>query len=449
MKYSHQHCVTFAIALCLAAASHAAVTPEEAAALKTTLTPMGGELAGNRDGTIPAWTGGLEASPASSSGRRADPFAADRKLYSISSKNMAEYEGKLSEGSKALFKKYPDSFRIDVYPTRRSASAPRWVYDNTFKNATRGKLSAALVPQDVYGGIPFPIPKSGAEVMWNSLLMWRGQAWTTDLQAFLSTADGQNVMTVDARTNLQMPYYFQNSSLEKFNGEYLLAKIVNSGPAIRAGEAFVGRVGLDDSKSRTWLYLTGQRRVRRLPNSCCDTPSPASAGVMSFDEIGVYGGSLERFNWKIVGKKEMLVPYNANRILAPNKSAAVLSGHHFNPDYVRWELHRMWVVEATLASGQRHTAHRSVYYVDEDSWMAVLGDRYDAQGKLWKTLFQLPVAINDLPGVVGGPYGFADLLSGTGFVAQLWNDKNSQYRIQPPLPDSAFTADTLAGEGVR
>jgi hypothetical protein len=170
---------------------------------------------------------------------------------------------------------------------------------------------------------------------------------------------------------------------------------------------------------------------------------------MSFDEINVFSGRLDRFDWKLIGKKEMLIPYNSNMILVPTKSTDVVGPHHLNPDFVRWELHRVWVVEATLAPGSRHTAARSVYYVDEDSWIAVLGDRYDSSGQLWKTLFQLPIAAPDLPGTISGPYGFMDLLSGTWFVALIWNEKSEQLRFMPRYSDSAFTPDAMAGEGVR
>ncbi|MES2265049.1 MAG: DUF1329 domain-containing protein [Pseudomonadota bacterium] len=435
--------------VCLSTASHAAVTPQEAAQLTTTLTPFGAEKAGNREGTIPAWTGGIKSGPAvGSNGRRTDPFADDKKLFSITSKNVEEYSAKLTDGVKALLKKYPDSFRVDVYPTRRTASAPNWLYENTLKNATTGKMTEGQFPQNVFGGVPFPIPKTGAEVMWNSVLFWRGAAYQTGTQAFLGTSDGNIVMTVDGGIDQQFPYY-DESYRDKFNGEWLQARVINYGPPIRAGEALLVRNNFDDSKTRGYVYVTGQRRVRRLPNLCCDTPSPASAGVMTFDEIGVFTGSLERFNWKIVGKKEIIVPYNTNRIMIPTKTSAVVQAHHLNPDHVRWELHRVWVVEATLAAGKRHAAKRNLYYIDEDTWMPLLGDRFDAKNELWRTLFSLPLAAPDLPGALQGPYGFYDLLAGTWFSSQHVNETKVQYNIRKALPESHFTPDALAGDGVR
>ena len=433
----------------------AQATPQEAQQLKTTLTPLGGEKAGNADGTIPAWTGGMTTVPPGywHGERRGDPFANEKPLFSITAQNMDKYADKLTDGTKAMLKRYPTTYRVDVYPTHRTAAAPQWVYDNTFRNATRSKiveLHSGPTPFGAYGGIPFPIPTTGAQVMWNHLLHWRGQDWHFDVDQYLGTADGRLVLSTDGQAEQAMPYYYRDGEPEKFNGDYWLLRLVNSGPPIRAGEAIVGRENVDDDKTNSWVYLTGQRRVRKLPNPCCDTPTPATAGVMSFDELEVFSGRMDRFTWKLLGKKEMYTPYNDNKIMQPTKDSAVLMPHHLNPDYVRWELHRVWVVEATLAPGHRHQAVRNLYYIDEDSWQAVLGDRWDSKGQLWKTLWALPMLLPDLPAVTNLNFGFYDMTSGAWYSANMYNQKSEQYKIESKhWPDSTFTGDALAGEGVR
>ena len=430
----------------------AAVTAEEAAKLKTELTPLGAEKAGNKDGSIPAWSGGFTTPIAGDKpgGRRGDPFKDEKPLFSIDAKNAAQYADKLTDGTQALLKKYPDSFRVDVYKTHRTGAAPQWVYENTAKNATRARLNGDVV-EGAYGGIPFPIAKTGAEVMWNHLLRWRGTSWEFTVNQYQLTADGKMVLTTDGRADQQMPYYFQDGSPEAFAkaNEYWLIRLLNIGPPIRAGEAIVGRVNIDGAKDQAWVYLTGQRRVRKLPNPCCDTPTPATAGVMTFDEIEVWSGRLDRFDWKLLGRKEMFIPYNGNRFLQPKTDAEVITKNHLNPDHVRWELHRVWVVEATLRAGQRHQAPKSRYYCDEDTWNCVLGDRWDANGQLWKTLWAQTFVAPDLPGTPIGSFGFNDLLSGQAFVGNLYNAKPSQYVIKPRFADSVFTPEALAGEGVR
>ena len=442
----------FIAAACAAAPLYASVTAEEAAQLKTSLTPLGAERAGNKEGTIPAWTGqATEGAGMTAAGRRLDPFATEKPLYSINAKNAGEYAERLTEGTKALLKKYPDSFRVDVYKTHRTALAPAAIYDNTAKNALNAKLvesGGGPMPQGAYGGVPFPVPKSALEVMWNHLLRWRGEAWIWAFKGYQLTQDGQWVNVGDTVNDQWIPYFAPGGSAN-FNGEYWMVRSLTKGPAIRAGEAITARFNLDESKTSTWVYLTGQRRVRKLPNSCCDTPTPFSAGVASFDEIETFAGRMDRFDWKVIGKKEMLIPYNSNRLLQPLKDSEVLGARTLNPDHVRWELHRVWVVEANLKAGQRHTATKSRYYIDEDTWLAVLGERYDNNGQLTRVPFAIPVVMSDVQATSNVTWGIYDLTSGASYINCLVNERNMAYKPVPAYKDAVFTPDAMSGDGVR
>ena len=440
------------VSLLFAQCAMAAVSADQAATLKTSLTPMGAEKAANADGSIPAWTGGLTKSePGYVSGaKRSDPFAADKPLFTINAQNMAQYADKLSVGTQAMLKKYPDSYSLIVYPTHRSAAAPQSVYDATFVNATTTTLvtgASGPMPQGASGGVPFALPQSGAEAIWNHLTRWRGASWHANFTQYMTTSDGKHVLTNDSRADFQMPWYLPGGSGNA--GVYWAVRMINDGPPLRAGEAITGLQNVDAEKVVAWTYLPGQRRVRRLPNACCDTPAPATAGVMTFDELYVFDGRIDRFDWKLVGKKEMYIPYNVNRVFSPNDPEALFAAHHMKPEAIRWELHRVWVVEATLKSGQRHVMAKSTYYLDEDTWAAVLGERYDSRGQLAKALWTSPVVVPDLPGVVTVTNGFYDLLSGAWFAGDVFAGKNEQYRIVPPFKDSVFTADAMSGESVR
>lgn len=435
----------------LTAPAIAGVTAEEAAKLKTTFTPFGAEKAGNKDGSIPAWTGGYTGGPVLKDGRITDPFANEKPLYTITAQNMGQYADRLTDGVKAMFRKYPDTFRMNVYPTHRTASAPQWVYDNTLANATRGTMGsgdAGSTPNNVYGGLPFPIARTGEEAIWNHLLRWQGSDWKLQFHGVLVTADGKQVLQTDATADEQFPYYRKNGSLASHDGSYWLLRLVNSGPPMRAGEGIVSAVAVDQAKTQTWVYLTGQRRTRKLPVTCCDTPSPTTAGIAMIDEIQVFSNRIDRFNWKLVGKKEMLIPYNGNRLFVPTHDEDVLGRNHLNPDAVRWELHRVWVVENELAPGQRHVAPRGVYYLDEDTWMAVLADRWDAKGQLWHTLWNNPVVIPEI-GVLAVGFGFYDLLSGAWYANNIANEKREQFTIVPSYDRSRFTPESLASEALR
>lgn len=433
--------------------ANAQVSASEAAKLKSELTPLGGEKAGNKDGTIPAWTGGMTTPIPGDNpkGRRGDPFKDEKPLFSITSKNVGQYADKLSDGVKAMFKKYPDTYRIDVYKTHRTAAAPQWVYDNTFKNATKAKVVNG-VPRGAHGGIPFPIPKNGEEVMWNHILRWNGDSLKYLGNWYVISADGRAILVSDTDNDQQFPYYYKEGSADTFDkgdGNYWLVRISTLAPSIRKGEALLAHENVDFAKPSIWVYMTGQRRVRKLPNACCDAPTPAASGVMSFDEIYTWTGRLDRFDWKLIGKQEMYIPYNNNRFMQPKTDQEVLGKHHYNPDWMRWEMHRVWVVEATLKNGQRHQAPKSRYYCDEDTWICVLGDRWDGNGQLWKTLWTQTLVAPDLPGTLVGTMGFNDLLSGTGFAGTVMNSKPVQVIAQPRKPTSFYTPDAMAGDSVR
>lgn len=429
----------------------AAVSAEEAAKLKTTLTPLGGEKAGNKEGTIPAWTGGIEPSHPRPDGRVPVVYAEDKVLFTINSKNMDQYASKLDEGAKTMLKKYPDSFFINVYQTRRSASAPQWVYDNTFQNATRAKLvqsPAGPLVKGAVGGIPFPIPKTGEEVMWNHLLRWNGSALEATLEGVRSTPDGKFVSATVGKFAYRRAYYDRGLTADAFDatGEYWLTRVDNVSPALKAGEIFTNRFNVNDDKTGSWTYLTGQRRVRRSPLVCCDVPSPVSSGATTIDEAEGFTGRLGRYDWKITGKQELYIPYNSNAFHREPDSVAYLP-QHANPKYMRWELHRVWVIDATLKSGERHVVPKARFYLDEDTWAVVLANRYDAQGQLWKITQTIPAVFPDLPGVLNLTPMIYDINKGGYYSLSL--NKGQDYRFAEPKPSRFFTPEAMSGESVR
>ncbi|MNO98444.1 hypothetical protein D3C76_901910 [compost metagenome] len=305
------------------------------------------------------------------------------------------------------------------------------------------------MPEGAFGGIPFPIPQNGAEAMWNHVLNWRGTSVSMHFRHYLMTADGKQVMTTDGQAIQEMPYYYKEGTPESFAGDYWLFRLLNVGPPLRAGEQIMGRTNINGDLSQAHVYLTGQRRVRKLPNACCDTPTPATAGVMSFDELSVFQGRMDRFNWKLVGKQEMYIPYNTNKVQAAAKPEDLFLPHHMNPDYVRWELHRVWVVEADLAPGKRHQLPKGRYYLDEDTWQAMLGDRWDANGQLAKTLWSLPAVMPDLPAQAQLSSGFYDLTSGAWFIQNVYTGLPEQYGMVDRYRASEFSPAAMAGAGVR
>lgn len=446
-----------AAAMLAAQPALAMVSAQEAAALKSTLTPFGAERAGNKDGSIPAWTGGHTQMPPNykSGDPPPDLFVADKPVLKIDAKNAAQYADKLSDGVKGLLKKYPDTFRLDVYPTRRTAAAPQWVYDNTFQNATRARTTdSGLWVEGAYGGIPFPIPKNGNEAMWNHKLQWTGETVSSYFVNYVGTPDGKLIMATKGYNKSQYPYYEKGGTADKYTGESQQLRIFTTEPPLKAGSQFL----LIDAVNRprqAWEYLTGQRRVRKAPTLGYDTPDDINSGQSYFDEAFVFLGELDRYNWKLVGKKEIYIPYNNNKVYQKGLSLEqLLMPHHANPDSMRWELHRVWVVEAELAPGKRHVVPKRRLYLDEDTWAAVLGEGWDAQGQLWRVQVAMPYVVPEGPFVnATSSWCIYNLLSGA-YLAAAFPDYGSpgfryHYKLLDRIPSSYFSPEALAGEGVR
>jgi len=158
--------ITVGVALSLAcAASQAALTEEELKQLGTTLTPWGAEIAGTPDGSYPAYSGGIKPPPGfdPKSGMWPDPYPDDKPLFSIDATNMEQYKDRLMEAQMELMRRYP-TFRMDIYPTRRSAWIPERIQQNSLANARNPECKTSANGVGVYGcwgGTPFPIPKNG------------------------------------------------------------------------------------------------------------------------------------------------------------------------------------------------------------------------------------------------------------------------------------------------
>jgi hypothetical protein len=432
--------------------AQAVVTAEEAAKLKSSLTPLGAERAGNKEGIIPVWDVGLtQAPPGYKAGdARPDFFASERPILSIESKNMAQHEGKLTDGVKALMKKHPE-FYINVYPTHRTAAAPQWVYDNTFKNAMRAKLiDGGHGTDNAYGGIPFPIPRDAYEVMQNHRLAWTGTNTQAPLRVWVVTADGRRALASGGVQTMRNPYYDPQSSIEAFDGYYRFAKFAATEPGSKAGEAILGHEPINASKPRgVWQYLVGQRRVRKAPSVSYDTPDSVTSSIGLFDEAFMLLGPIDKHELKLVGKREIYIPYNNNGA-ATAKVADLVTPKTLNPSLVRWELHRVWEVEATLLPGKRHVVPKRKYYLDEDTWQIVLIDGWDAKGDLWRTTFTLTLLAPDIPALLGNlMWGGYDLQSGAYYLNMASNELPSQYKTISSLPNSFFSPEELAAEGAR
>ncbi|TYC54219.1 DUF1329 domain-containing protein [Zoogloea oleivorans] len=428
----------------------AAVSADEASQLKSALTPLGGERAGNKDGSIPAWSGAVtKAAGAKVGDVPVSLFPAEKPVVQISASNLAQYADKLSEGTQALLKKYPESFRVNAFPTHRTAVAPQHVYDATARNAANCKtVDAGLSVEGCFGGVPFPIPKAGVEVIWNYILRIEPESVEFGSKNIVGTSNGARTMATRTDNFFQHPYYYKDGSAKGWTGEYFLQRFNTTAPPFKAGESLVLRDSINAKVPRqAWQYLVGQRRVRRAPTVAYDTPDFVSSGANYFDEVMGYMGHPDRFEWKLVGKREMYIPYNNNELVTAKESEA-FDKHHLNSGKLRWELHRVWEIEATVVSGKRHAVPKRKYYFDEDTWLLALVDGYDSEGKLWRTSVVPSFFVPAVPAVVAKPVTIYNLQAGTMSTVQgLFQDET--YRVVPRKSESFFTGDAAAADADR
>jgi hypothetical protein len=426
--------------LAAAGACWAKVSPDEAAKLGTTLTPNGAEKAANADGSIPAWDGGL---PKTEMARGADPFAAEKPLYTITAANVAQYDKVLSEGYKALFRTFPD-YKMPVYPSHRTASYPQWFYDATKKNATTVELT-----DNGFGfccaaqGYPFPIPKNGTELMWNHIMRYNTVGYRGYINHAQVQSDGSYVVE---RSYLELTYVYNNpkTKVEGLKNQNLYLLIKTTAPPNKAGDAHLLHVPIDRIKEITgvWLYNPSQGRVRRIGEVGYD--NPLFDGLMTHDQVDMFNGPLDRYTIKLLGKKEMLVPYNSYRLYSDKlKYKDIVRQGHINQDLARYELHRVWVMEAQVRQGFNHRYRRRTFYLDEDSWLVMLQDMYDERNEFWRTAEAHAVNFASVPVVVNGVQVHYDIQSRRYVVLNMRNEEKKEIEWDYEKPSSYFTPRQL------
>lgn len=414
----------------LSGVAEAKATAEEAARLGRELTPMGAEVAASRDGVIPPWNGGLHTPPPCFKGagsRYCDPYPDDQPLFTITRDNMVQHSGRLSAGQLALFRKSAD-YKINVYPTRRSFANPEALYVASRANAIKAELlDDGEGVGGVTAGVPFPLPTQGAEIVWNHLLRYRGkdvQRWNNQ---FSVNADGEYTRTrfrEEARFVYNHPEAVNEDSANLL-GYFLQVtlepqRLVGSALLIHETLAPVQR------ERRMWQASPGSRKWRKAPNIGHDTPGTGADGLRSNDQMDTFSGGLERYTWKLVTKKEMYVPANSWRLHSDSvRYADILQPGHINQDLARYELRRVWQVDAVLARNTTHQYKKRVFYVDEDGWQIRLADLYDVSDELWRLQEAHTVIAYDQPYEMPVCETVYDLRSGR-YLAQALNNEDAE-----------------------
>lgn len=437
--------------------ANADVPEEVAARLGEDLTPMGSEKAGNAEGTIPEWTGGLRGVPDSVQGFNPDtdlhpnPFPNDEPLFRITAENMDEHADKLTEGYKALLKTYGDTFHMDVYKSRRSCAFPESVYEANKRNARAGDLipSGNGVTGAIFGA-PFPILDQGLEAVWNHTLRYRAFKVTRQFAAAPVTRGGDYVLQIvqdEAILHWSDPSIESAGDLNNISIRYISNTIA---PARAAGNVLLVHETINQAQQqrRAWQYNPGTRRVRRAPNIAYDNPGVNTDALSTADSFDGYNGAPDRYDWQLVGKFEKYIAYNNyDAALAPVDD--LIQARHLNPEHVRYELHRVWQVDARLRPGTRHVYARRVKYFDEDATQLAAAELYDSRGQLWRVQEIHTLNYYHVPLCGSGAEIVYDLQNGRYLAIAMRNG-------QPPLDYSAdhldetrYTPSMLRRIGVR
>ena len=436
----------------MANVANAGISPEDAARLGgDELTPLGAERSGNAAGTIPAWTGGLTELPAGyvEGEPLVDPFPSEQPLFTITAQNFEQYRDNLSPGQIALLQRYPDTYRLPVYTTHRTAAYPASLYEAIKKNS----LTAETTPDgnglvNVNSYIPFPIPKSGVEIVWNHILRYRGGSVKRSYTQIPVQSNG-SFSPVVFEDQLTFAQYLGTSPPNRL----FYYKQSIKAPARLEGDVLLVHENINQvtEPRAAWVYNAGQRRVRRAPDVAYDGPGNASDGLRTADDLDMYNGAPDRYEWNLIGKQELYIPYSAFRLSSKElKYKDVVLAGHLNPDHLRYELHRVWVVEATLKSGERHVYAKRTFYIDEDTWQISIADLYDGRGELWR----VKEAHNNIHYQVSVPWYALetshDLISGRHLPIGLGNElRGYRYNWDYKVKERDYTPAALRRSGVR
>ncbi len=436
----------------LALAPVAVWAQRDVSALGQTLTPLGAEKAGNAVGTIPAWEGGITSPIAGYKvgDHHADPYAADQPLAEITAANLDQYAAQVPAGLQAMLKAY-DTYKIKLYPTRRSASAPTRIYEATRQYAPGAKLTAA--GNGVEGsliGIPFPQPENGLEVIWNHLLRYRGDNAIRHIAQAAPQRNGSYSL-VEFEDSFLFNYARPDVTPETLANTILYYKQATTAPARLAGSILLVNETLDQVREprQAWIYNAGQRRVRRAPNVAYDSPGTNSDNMRTNDQFDMFNGAPDRYDWKLVGKQEMIVPYNSYALHAKGvKYDDILKPRHINPELCRYELHRVWVVDATVKPGKEHIYARRTFYIDEDSWQVLAVDQYDRRGEIWRVSEAHCINYYEVPTFWSTLEVHTDLQAGRYLAVGLDNNA-PMYEFNAKLTREDYTPGALTRDGVR
>lgn len=453
-QVSRTACYFFAAALAFPLITHA---DERAAKLGDELTPMGANPAGNADHSIPPYTGKLLGAPANVHYKGTGTFypsayADEKPLLTITAKNYREHLARLTEGQVALFETYPDTFRMPIYPSKRDTRYNDFIHKNVKLNAVSAKLAEnGNGVTGVFGAVPFPFPANGTELIWNSQFTPMQPATSGEINIATVYTNGETQLWA-RQEDRYFELFDEKVARENFSGMTAQVMLLFTAPAREKGKVVLVHeyANLAQSPRNAWQYMPGTRRVRRAPTIAYDFPD-GPGGLRTVDDALMFIGATDRFTWKMEEQREIYVPYNNNALDDPAmKYAQLLTPNHINPDVMRYELHRCWIVVGILKPGVRHIYGKRRLFMDEDSWAGLLADNYDRHGKLFRTNMRSYVHLYDMPGMGPRAEIHHDLNQKAYQANNLINEMKGPPRVMNEgWPENYFSPSNLRVAGKR
>jgi len=433
----------------------------EAAKLGASLTPMGSEMAGTPDGEVPAWTGGLSSPPPGinfdpKKMNTPNPFPSDQPKFTITGANMGQYEDKLTDGHKALLKKY-GSYKMKVYQSRRTCALPQYAYEAVKANAANSDLTPdGDGIKNFRVGLPFPIldsnpTKAAQQLIMNKRFSFRGYKATRQFSAAPVQSNGSyNLLVVQD----EAIFRYANPSVKTsdvLNNIGLLYIANTISPPRLAGNVILVHESINAQVEprKAWSYSPGTRRVRRAPDIAYDNPGTNTDGMSTSDSFDGFNGALDRYDWSLKGKSVKYIAYNSYDLLNV-KYKNLVKPQHLDQEPVRYEPHRVYTIEAKLKPSARHVYARRIITMDEDAQVVNVAENYDGRGQLWRVQEVPLVNAYHVPHCGTGALEVVyDLLSSRYLALSLRAEEPPVNYFADELQESRYTPEAIRSLGVR
>ncbi len=371
-----------------------------------------------------------------------DPFSSDQVLLTINVKNYTKYKDTiLTPGQIKMFEAYPDTFKINVYPSRRSCAVPPEVLELTDNNALL--IDDGEGVEGIVGSIPFPNPTEALHHVWNHILRYRGVEIYGASPFYIINPDGTHTFGAGEAVAKNFWNPFVRDEKKGLQG-MLMTKVTHPPRLADASTLVIESLNAFKTPRKAWVYNPGTRRVRRAPDITYDYKPSASQGLTTVDQFDGFNGAKDRYNWSDIGIQLKLMPYNAYKF-HETQIEEVLTPYHVNQDYLRYELVNVNVVKATLKKDKRHIIPQRIMYFDTDSHNMLAEETFDDQSNLMAyrefpiiNFYDQPMCLS----IHSATYDFATRRY------QLQNVRSTdipkvQWRLNEPHDEKMFTPEGL------